>query len=117
VSTGNAFIIVPVKSLAAMQRLIFNQAEAKRYLEKHSGKFLYWISSECSNPDAQFHARMIFYNGEDPATGSRTWVGRRTAPIPPSGSLGTGDPGESGTHRPRRRHELQIAQRCHRNAG
>jgi trans-2,3-dihydro-3-hydroxyanthranilate isomerase len=70
VSTGNAFILVPVKSLAAMQRLIFNYAEAKRYLEQHSGKFFYWISSECSSPEAQFHARMIFYNGEDPATGS-----------------------------------------------
>lgn len=70
VSTGNALIMVPVKSLAAMQRLSFNHSEAKRYLEKHSGKFLYWICSECSHSEAQFHARMIFYNGEDPATGS-----------------------------------------------
>jgi trans-2,3-dihydro-3-hydroxyanthranilate isomerase len=70
VSTGNAFIILPVKSLAAMQRLTFNQTEAKRYLEKHSGKFLYWICPECTLPEARFHARMIFYNGEDPATGS-----------------------------------------------
>jgi trans-2,3-dihydro-3-hydroxyanthranilate isomerase len=70
VSTGNPFIIVPVKSLAAMQRLNFNNLEAKRYLEKHSGKFFYWICPECSLPEAQFHARMLFYNGEDPATGS-----------------------------------------------
>jgi trans-2,3-dihydro-3-hydroxyanthranilate isomerase len=70
VSTGNAFVIVCVKSLAAMQRMNFNQVEARRYLEKHSGKFFYWISQQCSTPEAQIHARMLFYNGEDPATGS-----------------------------------------------
>jgi trans-2,3-dihydro-3-hydroxyanthranilate isomerase len=70
VSTGNRFVIVPVKSLEAIQRLQFNHAAAKTYLESHSGKFFFWLCAEATHPDAKFHARMIFYNGEDPATGS-----------------------------------------------
>jgi trans-2,3-dihydro-3-hydroxyanthranilate isomerase len=70
VSTGNAFIIVPVRSLAAIQRMEYKPAIAKKYLESHSGKFFYWICLETSSPETQIHARMMFYNGEDPATGS-----------------------------------------------
>lgn len=70
VSTGNQFIIVPVKTLAAMQRLQFDAAAARAYLERHSGKFFYWMCQETTHPEAQLHARMMFYNGEDPATGS-----------------------------------------------
>ena len=70
VSTGNRFVIVPVKSLAAIQKLQFNHAAAKTYLESHSGKFFFWICAQATHPEAKFHARMIFYNGEDPATGS-----------------------------------------------
>jgi trans-2,3-dihydro-3-hydroxyanthranilate isomerase len=32
--------------------------------------FFYLVSRETVSPDATLHARMIFYNGEDPATGS-----------------------------------------------
>jgi trans-2,3-dihydro-3-hydroxyanthranilate isomerase len=33
-------------------------------------KFLYFVTRETVDPEAGLHARMIFYNGEDPATGS-----------------------------------------------
>ena len=69
VSTGNAFAIVPVKSLAVLQNLSPTWAVMKTYLEKTEAKFLYFVSRETLNPEAKLQARMIFYNGEDPATG------------------------------------------------
>jgi trans-2,3-dihydro-3-hydroxyanthranilate isomerase len=70
VSTGNAFAIVPVKSLAVLQKLSPTWANMKQYLEKTSAKFFYFVSREAVNPEARLQSRMIFYNGEDPATGS-----------------------------------------------
>jgi len=70
VSTGLPFTITPMKSLAAIQNLKVDLRGANAYLEKSSGKFFYFVSRETTNPDAKLHARMIFYNGEDPATGS-----------------------------------------------
>ena len=70
VSTGNAFAIVPLKSLAALQKLAPTWQNMKHYLEKTSAKFFYFVSRETVNPEARLQSRMIFYNGEDPATGS-----------------------------------------------
>lgn len=70
VSTGLSFTVTPLKSLAAMQRMHVNVAHATEYLEKHNGKFFYFVSRETADPAAGLHARMFFYNGEDPATGS-----------------------------------------------
>jgi trans-2,3-dihydro-3-hydroxyanthranilate isomerase len=70
VSTGNAFAIVPVKSLAVLQKLAPTWANMKAYLEKSDAKFFYFVSRQALNPEAKLQARMIFYNGEDPATGS-----------------------------------------------
>ena len=70
VSTGNPFIIVPLRSLKALQNLAPNWASMKGFLEKTDGKFFYFVSREAANPEAKLQARMIFYNGEDPATGS-----------------------------------------------
>jgi trans-2,3-dihydro-3-hydroxyanthranilate isomerase len=70
VSTGNAFAIVPLKSLAALQKLAPTWQHMKQYLEKTSAKFFYFVSRETVNPEARLQSRMIFYNGEDPATGS-----------------------------------------------
>jgi trans-2,3-dihydro-3-hydroxyanthranilate isomerase len=70
VSTGNAFAIVPVKSLAVLHKLSPTWANMKQYLEKTSAKFFYFVSRETVNPEARLQSRMIFYNGEDPATGS-----------------------------------------------
>jgi trans-2,3-dihydro-3-hydroxyanthranilate isomerase len=70
VTTGNPFAIVPLKSLAVLQRLSATWSGMKDYLAKTDAKFFYFVSRETLNPNAQLQARMIFYNGEDPATGS-----------------------------------------------
>jgi len=70
VSTGVPFTIVPVRSLKALQGLRLDIPRALEYLERSEGKFFYFVSRETANPKARLHARMIFYNGEDPATGS-----------------------------------------------
>jgi trans-2,3-dihydro-3-hydroxyanthranilate isomerase len=70
VTTGNAFAMVPVKSLAVLQQLSPTWANMKTYLEKTKARFFYFVSREALNPEAKLQARMIFYNGEDPATGS-----------------------------------------------
>jgi trans-2,3-dihydro-3-hydroxyanthranilate isomerase len=70
VSTGNAFAIVPVKSLAVLQNLAPAWSSMGAYLEKTDAKFFYFVSRQALNPQAKLQARMIFYNGEDPATGS-----------------------------------------------
>jgi trans-2,3-dihydro-3-hydroxyanthranilate isomerase len=70
VSTGVPFTIAPLKSLAVIQQLKIDTAKAATYLEKSGGKFFYFVTRETVDRDARLHARMIFYNGEDPATGS-----------------------------------------------
>jgi len=70
VSTGVPFTIVPVRSLKALQNLRLDVPRALEYLGASSGKFFYFVSRETVDPKARLHARMIFYNGEDPATGS-----------------------------------------------
>ncbi len=70
VSTGVPFTVCPLKSLAVIQGLRVDAKRAAEYLEKTSGKFLYFVARETIDPAARLHARMLFYNGEDPATGS-----------------------------------------------
>jgi trans-2,3-dihydro-3-hydroxyanthranilate isomerase len=69
-STGLSFTVTPLKSLAVMQRMRVDITRATEYLEEHNGKFFYFVSRETVDPAARLHARMFFYNGEDPATGS-----------------------------------------------
>lgn len=40
------------------------------YLERSGGKFFYFVTRETVDVAARLHARVLFYNGEDPATGS-----------------------------------------------
>ena len=70
VSTGMTFVIVPIRKLSTLEKLSFAYHRAAEYLAKTEGKFLYFVSRETVDPQAGLHARMIFYNGEDPATGS-----------------------------------------------
>ncbi|MGZ4868132.1 MAG: PhzF family phenazine biosynthesis protein [Candidatus Angelobacter sp.] len=70
VSTGNSFAMVPLKSLAVLQKLSPTWAHMQAYLDKSDAKFFYFVSRETLNPEAKLQSRMIFYNGEDPATGS-----------------------------------------------
>jgi trans-2,3-dihydro-3-hydroxyanthranilate isomerase len=70
VSTGVAFTIVPIRSLATLQSMHIDFARANKYLSNSDSKFFYLVSREAVDPNARLQARMFFYNGEDPATGS-----------------------------------------------
>jgi trans-2,3-dihydro-3-hydroxyanthranilate isomerase len=70
VSTGMPFTMVPLRSLQAVAKLRLDLDRAAEYLARTGGKFLYFVCRETVNPKARLHARMIFYNGDDPATGS-----------------------------------------------
>lgn len=70
VSTGLPYTVVPLRSLAVIQNLRIDLRRADDYLSKTGGKFLYFVTRETVDPAAGLHARMLFYNGEDPATGS-----------------------------------------------
>ena len=70
VSTGMPFAILPIVSLAALQNIDFVWSRAAKYLAATDAKFIYLVTRETTSPAVRLHARMIFYNGEDPATGS-----------------------------------------------
>jgi len=70
VSTGLAYTVAPLKSLEVIQKLRVDLNRANEYLERTGGKFLYFVARETVDLAARLHARMLFYNGEDPATGS-----------------------------------------------
>ena len=70
VSTGMAFMIAPLKSLDAIQRLDYQAKAAAKFLDTADAKFIFFVCTETVDNHARLHARMIFYNGEDPATGS-----------------------------------------------
>ena len=70
ISTGVAFTVTPLKSLAVMKTLRVDLNRAAEYLARSEGKFFYFVTRETVDRDARLHARMLFYNGEDPATGS-----------------------------------------------
>ena len=70
VSTGNAFAMVPLKSLAVLQKLAPSWSQMNTYLSKTDAKFFYFVSRQASESAAKLQARMIFSRGEDPATGS-----------------------------------------------
>jgi trans-2,3-dihydro-3-hydroxyanthranilate isomerase len=70
VSTGVAFTVAPLKSLSIIQNLQVDLKRAAEYLARGEGKFFYFVTREAVDPKARLHARMLFYNGEDPATGS-----------------------------------------------
>ena len=70
VSTGVPFTIVALRSLETLQKLRIDLDRAAEYLARSGGKFFYFVCRETVDPKARLHARMIFYNGDDPATGS-----------------------------------------------
>jgi trans-2,3-dihydro-3-hydroxyanthranilate isomerase len=70
ISVGLPFTIVPLRGLGMIRQLQVDLRGSAEYLEKFGGKFFYFVTRETENPAARLHARMMFYNGEDPATGS-----------------------------------------------
>ncbi len=70
VSTGTPFTMLPIRNLDAMSRLQLKQRESAEYLQRTDGRFFFCVTHETVDSSARLHARMLFYNGEDPATGS-----------------------------------------------
>lgn len=70
VSTGVPFTVTPIRALKVLQTLRIDPARTSEYLAHSGGKFFYFVCRETSNPATRLHARMLFYGGEDPATGS-----------------------------------------------
>jgi len=70
VSTGNPIAIVPFVRLATLQQWAPDWNRMERYLKGTDARFFYAICRETVAHDTQLHARMVFYGGDDPATGS-----------------------------------------------
>jgi trans-2,3-dihydro-3-hydroxyanthranilate isomerase len=76
VSTGNPFAIVVLQSVEALGRLKVDQEKATAWLRERGGRWFYVMAPDpASGPEqnrnpAKWRARMQFYGGEDPATGS-----------------------------------------------
>jgi trans-2,3-dihydro-3-hydroxyanthranilate isomerase len=73
VSTGIPFCIVPLRSIEAARKLQIEQRQAQAWLRQSDAKFFYCIAAlppDESTVAPSWHARMQFYGGEDPATGS-----------------------------------------------
>jgi trans-2,3-dihydro-3-hydroxyanthranilate isomerase len=70
VSTGLPFTVVPVRGLEILRNLQPDLRSSAEYLAQAGGRFFYFVCRETVDPAATLHARMMFYGGEDPATGS-----------------------------------------------
>src|SRR5579859_7406432 len=70
VSTGLAFVVVPLKSVGALSRLRLDLGKTEKYLERSEAKFFYFLAPDSQAERPTMRSRMLFYNGEDPATGS-----------------------------------------------
>ena len=72
VSTGTAFAIVALRSVEALGRLKVNHDEATPWLRERGGRWFYVLAPVLDQNEAgtKYRARMQFYGGEDPATGS-----------------------------------------------
>ena len=71
VSTGNAFCIVALRSVAALQTLAIPQQQATAWLRERGIRWFYCIAQEDEvGGDRGWRARMQWGSGEDPATGS-----------------------------------------------
>jgi trans-2,3-dihydro-3-hydroxyanthranilate isomerase len=69
VSTGTAFAIVALRSHQALARLRINQEEATEWLRARGARWFY-VLGPTGGQEPAWRARMQFYGGEDPATGS-----------------------------------------------
>ena len=68
VSTGMPFTIVTFREVATLSKLAVSWHQMAAYLQRPDGPaFFYFVARE---GQSKLRARMIFYNGEDPATGS-----------------------------------------------
>jgi trans-2,3-dihydro-3-hydroxyanthranilate isomerase len=70
VSTGLTFTIVPFHNQQALSDLKFSYGQAAEFLKNTGANFFYFMCPERLEDRLEARARMFFYDGEDPATGS-----------------------------------------------
>ena len=72
VSTGAPFAIVVLQTVEALARLKVNQDAATAWLRERGARWFYVLAPTLDQDQngAKYRARMQFYGGEDPATGS-----------------------------------------------
>jgi trans-2,3-dihydro-3-hydroxyanthranilate isomerase len=70
VSTGLTFTIVPFRNRQTLSDLKFSYIQASEFLKKTGANFFYFLCPERREGQLKARARMFFYGGEDPATGS-----------------------------------------------
>lgn len=81
VSAGLPFAIVPICDGQALANLKNRSIQAAAFLEKNGARFFYFLCREPHEDRLEARARMFFYGGEDPATGSAagcaaSWMAR-----------------------------------------
>jgi len=92
VSTGNPFAIVLLRSGDALARVRVNHDEATSFLRACGGRWFYLLApvrDENADTGLRYRARMQFYGGEDPATGSA--AGCAIAYLVACGRVSSGD--------------------------
>jgi trans-2,3-dihydro-3-hydroxyanthranilate isomerase len=70
VSTGLTFTIVPFRNQQTLSDLKFTYAQAAEFLKNTGANFFYFLCPGRREGRLEARARMFFYGGEDPATGS-----------------------------------------------
>jgi trans-2,3-dihydro-3-hydroxyanthranilate isomerase len=70
VSTGLTFTIVPFRNRQTLSELKFSYTQAADFLTNSGANFFYFLCPERREGHLEVRARMFFYGGEDPATGS-----------------------------------------------
>ena len=70
VSTGFSFTIVPFRNRQTLSDLTFGYSQAAEFLRKTGANLFYFLCPERREGRLETGARMFFYGGEDPATGS-----------------------------------------------
>jgi trans-2,3-dihydro-3-hydroxyanthranilate isomerase len=70
VSTGIAFVVLPLRTLQAVRSVRMNFPAIAELLAKANRRGLYLVTREVEDEGARLHARFPFARGEDPATGS-----------------------------------------------
>src|SRR6266550_2053313 len=70
VSTGLTFTIVPFRNQQTLSDLKFSYGQAAEFLKNTGANFFYFLCPERREDRLEARARMFFYGGEDPATGS-----------------------------------------------
>ena len=71
VSTGLPFVIVGIRNQETLANLKFDNAQAADFLRNSDAKFFYFLCPQRREKKRlEARARMFFYGGEDPATGS-----------------------------------------------